>query len=89
VLAASAVVDLAQVVRDVAAMTPLDRKARQVALDIELAESPCLVLGNELLLEQVIPKLVRNAIDAVTQTDRSLGQISSAQTPTTSAWGYP
>jgi C4-dicarboxylate-specific signal transduction histidine kinase len=45
-----------------------EAQSRQVRLRSELCDDPCLVLGDQILLQQVVVNLLMNAMDAVHDT---------------------
>jgi len=61
-------VDIHDVVRESVAFIANDTRARHVRLDVDLPVYPCLVNGDQVLLQQVIVNLVINAIDAMVDT---------------------
>ena len=42
--------------------------ARQIAVNVNLSSAPCLIIGDQVLLQQVLVNLVMNAMDAMTET---------------------
>ena len=58
-------VDIFAVVRESLAIVAHDASARRVQIDCRLPSAPCLVLGDQVLLQQVIINLVLNAFDAM------------------------
>jgi signal transduction histidine kinase len=63
--------DVFAVVRESLAIVAHDAAARQVQIDCRLPSSPCLVLGDQVLLQQVMINLVLNAFDAMANVDAS------------------
>jgi len=59
--------DIHAVVRESVALVAHDSQARQSQLDLELAPGPCFVVGDSILLQQVVVNLVMNAIEAVAE----------------------
>jgi len=41
--------------------------ARQIAVNVNLSSAPCLIIGDQVLLQQVLVNLVINAMDAVAE----------------------
>ncbi len=50
------------------ALVAHDLRARQIEATLDLSSTPCVIDGDLVLLEQVIVNLVRNAMDAMTET---------------------
>ena len=63
--------DVFAVVRESLAIVAHDASARQVRIDCRLPSAPCLVLGDQVLLQQVMINLVLNAFDAMANVDAS------------------
>jgi signal transduction histidine kinase len=63
--------DVFAVVRESLAIVAQDALARQVRIDCRLPSTPCLVLGDQVLLQQVMINLFLNAFDAMSDTDAS------------------
>lgn len=67
-------VDLRAVARAAVTLVEPNLAATGVALEMDLAEGPVTVRGNQFRLEQVLTNLLRNAIDAMAESDtRQLG----------------
>jgi C4-dicarboxylate-specific signal transduction histidine kinase len=66
--------DVFAVVRESVAIVAQDASARQVQVDCRLPSAPCLVLGDQVLLQQVMINLFLNAFDAMSNTDASRGR---------------
>ena len=62
---AETLLDLNQVVRDIAALVDVDARSDRVNLRFELAESMPPVSGNRIHIEQVLVNLIRNALEAM------------------------
>jgi signal transduction histidine kinase len=60
-------VDIHAVVRESVALVAHDIEARQVRLDVDLPPTPCLVAGDQVLLQQVFVNLIVNAMDAMAE----------------------
>jgi len=58
-------VDIHAVVRERVALVAHDTRARQVQVDLDLPPEPCFVVGDQVLLQQVLVNLMVNAIDAM------------------------
>jgi C4-dicarboxylate-specific signal transduction histidine kinase len=61
-------VDIHGVVRESVAFIANDVSAKHVRVDVDLPLYPCLVNGDQVLLQQVVVNLMMNAIDAMAQT---------------------
>jgi signal transduction histidine kinase len=60
--------DLHSVINETLALVAHDMRARQIEATIDLSSAPCVIDGDQVLLEQVLVNLVRNAMDAVAET---------------------
>jgi signal transduction histidine kinase len=60
--------DINTVVRESVALVARDSELRQVRIDAELCNVPCITTGDQILLQQVVLNLVLNAMDAMAQT---------------------
>ena len=58
-------IDLHAVVHDSRALVAHDLKSRQIEADVNLSSHPCVVIGDPVLLQQVLVNLMMNAIDAM------------------------
>ena len=63
--------DVFAVVRESLALLAHDASARHVQIDCRLPSAPCFVLGDRVLLQQVMINLVFNAFDAMANADAS------------------
>jgi len=61
-------IDLHAVVREGVALLAHDAARRRVDVDVRLPETPCVISGDPILLQQVVVNLVTNAADAMIQT---------------------
>jgi C4-dicarboxylate-specific signal transduction histidine kinase len=61
-------VDIHTVVRESLALVAHDLRARQVRADFHLPAAPCVVQGDQVLLQQVLVNLLMNAMDALADT---------------------
>ena len=61
-------IDLHAVIRDSLALVDHDMKARQIEAIVDLSSSPCIIDGDQVLLQQVLVNLVINAMDAMAET---------------------
>src|SRR6185436_16724419 len=60
--------DVFAVVRERLAFVAHDAAARHVQIDCRLPSAPCFVLGDQVMLQQVVVNLVLNAFDAMAET---------------------
>jgi len=60
--------DVFAVVRESVAFVAHDAAARHVQIDCRLPSAPCFVLGDQVMLQQVVVNLVLNAFDAMAET---------------------
>jgi two-component system sensor histidine kinase DctS len=60
-------IDLHKVIEDSLALLDHDMRARQVEATLELASTPCVIEGDQVLLGQVLVNLIRNAVDALAE----------------------
>jgi signal transduction histidine kinase len=60
-------IDLHAVVRESLALVAHDMSERQIAVDADLSSNPCVVSGDQVLLQQVLVILVKNAMDAMAE----------------------
>jgi signal transduction histidine kinase len=63
--------DVCAVVRESLAILAHDASARHVQIDCRLPSTPCLILGDQVLLQQVMINLMLNAFDAMANADGS------------------
>jgi len=61
-------IDVCTVVRESLALVAQDMQTRQVELAVHLPSSPCVISGDQVLLQQVLVNLLMNAIDAMADT---------------------
>jgi signal transduction histidine kinase len=61
-------IDIHAVVRESVALIAHDTTSRQIHVDVELPPDPCFVVGDPVLLQQVVVNLVMNAMDAMSET---------------------
>ena len=61
-------IDLHLVINESVALVAHDMTARQVEVTVEAPASPCVVNGDQVLLQQVLVNLVMNAMDAMADT---------------------
>ena len=60
--------DVHAVIEESLALVAHDMRARQVELIVNLSSNPCIISGDQVLLQQVLVNLVMNAIDAMADT---------------------
>lgn len=60
--------DLHSVIDESLALVAHDMRERQIEATLDLSSTPCVIDGDQVLLEQVLLNLVRNAMDALTET---------------------
>jgi signal transduction histidine kinase len=61
-------IDLHAVIDESLALVAHDMRARQIEVTLDLSSTPCVIDGDQVLLEQVLVNLVRNAMDAMAET---------------------
>ena len=61
-------IDILAVVREGIALVAHDTKSKGIEVDAELPPDPCFVVGDPVLLQQVVVNLVMNAMDAMAET---------------------
>jgi signal transduction histidine kinase len=61
-------IDVRVVVQESLTLLAHDTNRKQVAVDVALPADPCIVLGDQVLLQQVVVNLVMNAIEAMADT---------------------
>ena len=66
--------DVFAVVRESVAFVAHDAVARRVQIDCRLPSAPCFVLGDQVMLQQVVVNLVLNAFDAMAEADTPAGR---------------
>ena len=60
-------IDLHAVVNESVALVAHDIRARQIVVNVNLSSSPCIINGDQVLLQQVLVNLVINAMDAMAE----------------------
>jgi C4-dicarboxylate-specific signal transduction histidine kinase len=60
--------DIHAVVRESLALVAHDAEARHIQIDADLPSEPCVVAGDQVLLQQVLVNLVMNAMEAMAET---------------------
>ena len=61
-------IDLRDVINESLALVAHDMEARQVKATVNLSSTPCVISGDQVLLQQVFVNLVMNAMDAMAGT---------------------
>ena len=61
-------IDLHAVINESLALVAHDLRARQIKATVDLSSNPCVISGDQVLLQQVLVNLVMNAIDAMAET---------------------
>ena len=61
-------IDLHAVVHESLALVAHDMRARQIEATVNLSSSPCVISGDQVLLQQVLVNLMMNAMDAMAET---------------------
>ena len=78
-------IDLRAVIDASFSLLAHEMRTRQIETSIELSSTPWVIDGDQVLLQQVLLNLVRNAIDAMAETPPSLRRITIRGTATTSS----
>ena len=61
-------IDLHAVIDESLGLVAHDMRARQIEVTVNLSSHPCIIDGDQVLLQQVLVNLVINAMDAMTET---------------------
>ena len=61
-------IDLRAVVDESLALVAHDMRARQIEATVDLPSNPCVISGDQVLLQQVLVNLLMNAMDAMAET---------------------
>jgi len=61
-------IDLHDVISESLALVAHDMRARQIEVTVNLSSTPCVISGDQVLLEQVLVNLLVNAMDAMAET---------------------
>ena len=61
-------IDLHAVIDESLALVAHDMSARQIEATVDLSSTPCVINGDQVLLQQVLVNLVMNAMDAMAET---------------------
>ena len=69
-------IDLHAVIDESLALISHDLRARQIETSLELSSTPCVVDGDQVLMEQVFVNLLRNAMDAIDALPSARRQIT-------------
>jgi signal transduction histidine kinase len=60
--------DMHEVVEESLALVAHDMRAHQIELNLNMSSNPCVINGDQVLLQQVVVNLLMNAIDAMADT---------------------
>ena len=69
-------IDLHAVIDESLALVAHDMRARQIEATVDLSSSPCVISGDQVLLQQVLVNLVMNAMDAMAETPPARRQLT-------------
>jgi len=69
-------IDIHAVINESVALVAHDIRARQIVVNINPSSSPCVVDGDQVLLQQVLVNLVMNAMDAMAETPPSRRRVT-------------
>jgi len=69
-------IDLHAVINESMALVAHDMRARQVRTTVNLSPHPCLISGDQVLLQQVLVNLLINAMDAMAETPPARRQVA-------------
>ena len=61
-------IDLHVVIHESLALVAHDMRARQIEATVNLSSNPCIITGDQVLLQQVMVNLLMNAMDAMAET---------------------
>jgi signal transduction histidine kinase len=61
-------IDLHAVIYESLALVAHDMRARRIEVTLDLSSTPCVIDGDQVLLQQVLINLLRNAMDALPET---------------------
>ena len=76
-------IDLHSVIHESLALVVHELRARQIEVTLDLSSTPCVIDGDQVLLEQVLVNLIRNAIDALAETPPARRHITIRSVVTT------
>ena len=71
-------IDLHAVVNESVALVAHDIRARQIVVDVNGSSSPCIINGDQVLLQQVLVNLLINAVDAVAEMSPTRRRVTIA-----------
>ena len=69
-------IDLHAVIQESLALVAHDISARQIEATVNLSPTPCVISGDQVLLQQVLVNLVMNAMDAMAETPPSRRRVT-------------
>jgi signal transduction histidine kinase len=78
-------IDLHSVITGSLALVARDMRARQIEATLDLSSTPCIVDGDQVLLVQVLVNLMRNAMDALSETSATRRRITIRSAVTSAA----
>jgi signal transduction histidine kinase len=73
-------IDIHAVVRESVALVSHEATKRNVRIDLDVPGSPCMVVGDQILLQQVVVNLVLNAMDAMADTPAARRRVTVRST---------
>jgi signal transduction histidine kinase len=73
-------IDLHSVIDETLALVAHDMRARKIESTLDLSSTPCVIDGDQVLLEQVLVNLIRNSMDALDETPPARRQITIRST---------
>jgi signal transduction histidine kinase len=76
--------DLRAVIGESISLLAHDMKTRKIEATLDLSSTPCVIDGDQVLLQQVLVNLVRNAMDALAEEPPARRQIAIRSTVKTS-----
>jgi signal transduction histidine kinase len=69
-------IDLHAVIDETLALVARDMRTRQIETTLDLSSTPCVIDGDQVLLQQVLVNLVRNAMDALAESPATRRRIT-------------
>jgi C4-dicarboxylate-specific signal transduction histidine kinase len=69
-------IDIHLVVRESLTLVANETNRRQIQVDVDLPPVPCIVIGDQILLQQVVVNLLMNAMDAMADTSAEQRRIT-------------
>jgi C4-dicarboxylate-specific signal transduction histidine kinase len=71
-------IDLHGVIHESLALVAHDMRSRQIDVTVNLSSHPCIITGDQVLLQQVLVNLVMNAMDAMAETSPARRRVTIA-----------